>query len=73
MHVYVKAATVKLFSHGPFSGRTPSCRQLPGHWVLWNLSDKTLTGWRTATVAEQWLSPKARGTLPCSWVAGVTV
>jgi hypothetical protein len=30
-------------------------------------SKETLSGWVTDTVADQWLSPPAVGTLPCGW------
>ena len=40
-------------------------------WPNMQLS-ATLSGWTTATVAEEFLSPPAAGTLPCGWATGVT-
>jgi hypothetical protein len=45
------------------SDGTLSDRRLPGHWVSRSLADEALSGWATATVAKQCLSPPVAGTL----------
>jgi hypothetical protein len=37
--------SIRLCTHGPLSDQTHSCWQLPGHWVVWNISDETLSDW----------------------------
>jgi hypothetical protein len=61
---------LRQLSHGSLSGQRPS-----GHWVLWNLSGETPSGWATATVAEHWLSHRSHAVLTAAfrWAEVVSV
>ena len=52
--------------------RVLTVRLLPGHWILWNPSDETLSSWVTATVSQKCLSLPEAKALPCLWVTRVT-